>query len=135
MPYYRCPACGVTVHSTAAYATARVCPNCSAAIGAGARVDVTPDASVGTPAPRADARALAMRHALERQATDTPARRGLERDISNLLQEIDALEGQAATCAPSEREDLAERQTAVAERLAATIGALRALATRHRAGA
>jgi len=29
MPYYRCPGCGLTVHSVAAFSTARVCPACS----------------------------------------------------------------------------------------------------------
>ena len=30
MPYYRCPACGLTVHSAAVYAAARTCPECLA---------------------------------------------------------------------------------------------------------
>jgi anti-sigma regulatory factor (Ser/Thr protein kinase) len=32
MPYYRCPACGLTVHSAAVYAAARTCPECLAAL-------------------------------------------------------------------------------------------------------
>jgi anti-sigma regulatory factor (Ser/Thr protein kinase) len=30
MPYYRCPECGLTVHSVAGRFTANVCPNCAA---------------------------------------------------------------------------------------------------------
>ena len=55
MPYYRCPACGLTVHSAAVYATARICPDCSAAL---------PDASKLYPAPggrRSVRRVLAAR--------------------------------------------------------------------------
>jgi anti-sigma regulatory factor (Ser/Thr protein kinase) len=44
MPYYRCPACGLTVHSSAVYAAARTCPDCSAAL---------PDDSKVYPAPGA----------------------------------------------------------------------------------
>jgi anti-sigma regulatory factor (Ser/Thr protein kinase) len=44
MPYYRCPACGLTVHSAAVYAAARTCPDCSAAL---------PDDSKVYPAPGA----------------------------------------------------------------------------------
>jgi anti-sigma regulatory factor (Ser/Thr protein kinase) len=44
MPYYRCPACGLTVHSAAVYAAARTCPDCSAAL---------PDDSKLYPAPGA----------------------------------------------------------------------------------
>jgi hypothetical protein len=65
---------------------------------------------------------------MHRQATDTPARRGLERDISSLLQELDSLEGDAEGRSPSECEELTVEQTAVAQRLSATVAALRALA-------
>jgi anti-sigma regulatory factor (Ser/Thr protein kinase) len=44
MPYYRCPACGLTVHSAAVYAAARSCPDCAAAL---------PDDSKVFPSPRA----------------------------------------------------------------------------------
>jgi anti-sigma regulatory factor (Ser/Thr protein kinase) len=42
MPYYRCPGCGLTVHSAAAFSAARVCPDCSAALPKDARVYPTP---------------------------------------------------------------------------------------------
>jgi anti-sigma regulatory factor (Ser/Thr protein kinase) len=42
MPYYRCPGCGLTVHSAAAYFTARTCPDCSAALPEDARLYLTP---------------------------------------------------------------------------------------------
>jgi anti-sigma regulatory factor (Ser/Thr protein kinase) len=40
MPYYRCPACGLTVHSVAGRLVANVCPNCSAPLASGDRIDV-----------------------------------------------------------------------------------------------
>ena len=42
MPYYQCPACGVTVHSAAAFSALRTCQECSAALPADARVYPTP---------------------------------------------------------------------------------------------
>jgi anti-sigma regulatory factor (Ser/Thr protein kinase) len=38
MPYYRCPACGLTVHSAAVYSAARLCPECLAALPDDARL-------------------------------------------------------------------------------------------------
>lgn len=32
MPYYRCPACGVTSYSAAGYSTVGICPECSSAL-------------------------------------------------------------------------------------------------------
>jgi anti-sigma regulatory factor (Ser/Thr protein kinase) len=42
MPYYRCPGCGLTVHSAAAYFSARTCPDCSATLPEDARLYLTP---------------------------------------------------------------------------------------------
>jgi anti-sigma regulatory factor (Ser/Thr protein kinase) len=42
MPYYECPGCGLTVHNTAAYSSASVCPNCSTLLPTGARRFVAP---------------------------------------------------------------------------------------------
>lgn len=42
MPYYRCPACGLLSHSVAAYSTAGVCANCSAALPDDARLEIVP---------------------------------------------------------------------------------------------
>src|SRR5687767_92272 len=78
--------------------------------------------------PRLSAAAVAGRRAMHRQATDTPARRALERDISGLLQELDAMEGDAEGRSPGDCEELTTEQTAVAQRLSATVAALRALA-------
>jgi serine/threonine-protein kinase RsbW len=44
MPYYRCPACGVTGYSAAAYSTARTCSSCSSALPDGSRLDGAPGA-------------------------------------------------------------------------------------------
>src|SRR3954451_25383851 len=33
MPYYRCPHCGLTVHSVGGRSTANTCPNCAARLG------------------------------------------------------------------------------------------------------
>jgi anti-sigma regulatory factor (Ser/Thr protein kinase) len=38
MPYYRCPGCGVTVHSAAAFSAVRACPDCATALPTEARV-------------------------------------------------------------------------------------------------
>jgi hypothetical protein len=40
MPYFHCPACGVTSHSTAAYFTPSVCANCSAPLDEDARLEL-----------------------------------------------------------------------------------------------
>jgi anti-sigma regulatory factor (Ser/Thr protein kinase) len=45
MPYYRCPSCGLTVHSAAAYSAARVCPDCAAELPRAARLFPTPAVS------------------------------------------------------------------------------------------
>ena len=42
MPYYRCPGCGLTVHTAAAFSTARVCPHCSTALPEEARFYPSP---------------------------------------------------------------------------------------------
>jgi anti-sigma regulatory factor (Ser/Thr protein kinase) len=44
MPYYECPGCGLTVHNTAAYSSASVCPNCSTVLPTRARRFVAPGA-------------------------------------------------------------------------------------------
>ena len=45
MPYYGCPGCGLTVHTAAAFSTARVCPHCSTALPEEARVYPSPTAT------------------------------------------------------------------------------------------
>jgi anti-sigma regulatory factor (Ser/Thr protein kinase) len=40
MPYYRCPACALTVHSAAGRFTANLCPNCSAPLSTGDRIEI-----------------------------------------------------------------------------------------------
>jgi anti-sigma regulatory factor (Ser/Thr protein kinase) len=42
VPYYECPGCGLTVHNTAAYSSAKVCPSCSTVLPTGARRFVRP---------------------------------------------------------------------------------------------
>jgi anti-sigma regulatory factor (Ser/Thr protein kinase) len=44
MPYYRCPDCGLTVHSAAVYSTVRVCPECAASLPGTARLHAPPGA-------------------------------------------------------------------------------------------
>ena len=45
MPYYRCPACGLTTYSAAAYSSAGVCPSCSTRLAGDARLHVMPGAT------------------------------------------------------------------------------------------
>lgn len=40
MPYYRCPACTLTVHSVAGRLRANLCPNCGAPLAAGDRIEI-----------------------------------------------------------------------------------------------
>jgi anti-sigma regulatory factor (Ser/Thr protein kinase) len=40
MPYYRCPACSLTVHSVAGRFTPNVCPNCSAPLSSSDRAQI-----------------------------------------------------------------------------------------------
>jgi anti-sigma regulatory factor (Ser/Thr protein kinase) len=40
MPYYRCPACGLTVHSVGGRFTRSVCPNCSEPLAAADRIQI-----------------------------------------------------------------------------------------------
>src|SRR4051812_47186128 len=42
MPYYRCPACGLTAYSAASYSSARVCPACLVALPDEAKLHVVP---------------------------------------------------------------------------------------------
>jgi anti-sigma regulatory factor (Ser/Thr protein kinase) len=42
MPYYRCPGCGLTSYSAAAYSTANVCAVCSATLAGVAKLHVAP---------------------------------------------------------------------------------------------
>jgi anti-sigma regulatory factor (Ser/Thr protein kinase) len=48
MPYYRCARCGLTSYGAAAYTTARTCPNCAAALGDDARLQLAPGEIGGT---------------------------------------------------------------------------------------
>jgi anti-sigma regulatory factor (Ser/Thr protein kinase) len=45
MPYHRCPACGLTGYSAAAWSAARTCANCGAPLPANSRLEVVPRAS------------------------------------------------------------------------------------------
>jgi anti-sigma regulatory factor (Ser/Thr protein kinase) len=40
MPYYRCPACRVTMHSVGGRFTANTCPNCSASLASPDRINI-----------------------------------------------------------------------------------------------
>ncbi len=71
-------------------------------------------------------RAATLRRDMERHATDTPARRGLEADISRLLHQLDALATEADVH-PERHERLLVEQESVAERLTTTVASLRAL--------
>jgi anti-sigma regulatory factor (Ser/Thr protein kinase) len=42
MPYYRCPACGLTTYSAASYSSASACPACLEALPEGAKLYVEP---------------------------------------------------------------------------------------------
>jgi anti-sigma regulatory factor (Ser/Thr protein kinase) len=44
MPYYRCPACGLTAHSVAGYSTIGVCASCEAPLPADWKLDPAPQA-------------------------------------------------------------------------------------------
>jgi hypothetical protein len=68
---------------------------------------------------------------LRSRATDTPARRGLERDISGLLQDLDAVEIRFQACSSAERQELATERDELTGRLVVTVGALRALRARR----
>jgi anti-sigma regulatory factor (Ser/Thr protein kinase) len=45
MPYYRCPVCGLTSYSAAAYSTASLCPSCSVSLPDDAKLDLAPGAA------------------------------------------------------------------------------------------
>jgi anti-sigma regulatory factor (Ser/Thr protein kinase) len=45
MPYYRCPGCGLTVHSAAVHSAPRTCPDCSAALPDDAKLYPTPNST------------------------------------------------------------------------------------------
>jgi anti-sigma regulatory factor (Ser/Thr protein kinase) len=65
MPYRLCPACGVTVHSVAGYATAAACPNCASPL---------PEAPKAFPSERRDISRRLLREPIAAAA----ARRELE---------------------------------------------------------
>jgi signal transduction histidine kinase len=44
MPYHRCPACGVTSYSAAAYSSASACPSCSAPLAEDSKLVIVPGA-------------------------------------------------------------------------------------------
>jgi anti-sigma regulatory factor (Ser/Thr protein kinase) len=87
MPYYECPGCGLTVHNTAAYSSASVCPNCSAVLPDGAKLFLSPgarrdvnrvlDASADAPA--------AARHTVVGMPLDEETRAKLELLVSELV--------------------------------------------------
>ncbi len=77
MPYYRCPACGLTGYTAAGYSTASVCPTCSAALPQDSRVYVAPGAKhdvrcrlPARPKAVAEARRALVGLALPRQTRD-----------------------------------------------------------------
>jgi tRNA(Ile2) C34 agmatinyltransferase TiaS len=47
MPYFRCPACAVTIHSAAAHSSLRACPNCSTRLPDDSRVALTEEPARG----------------------------------------------------------------------------------------
>lgn len=87
MPYYRCPGCGVTVHSAAAFSAARVCPDCSTALPKDARVYPAPPSTrhlrrVLAARPEAAAKA---RHAMRALPLAAATRDTLELLVSELV--------------------------------------------------
>jgi serine/threonine-protein kinase RsbW len=87
MPYYRCPGCGLTVHSAGAFAASRICSECSTRLPADARLYPTPPASRQirrVMAARPDAAGKA-RHAVRGLPLDTPTLDKLELLVSELV--------------------------------------------------
>ena len=87
MPYYRCPGCGVTAHSAAAFAAQPTCPVCSASLPKAARVYPAPTATrqirrILAARPQAVAKA---RHTVRALAVDASARKTLELLVSELV--------------------------------------------------
>jgi anti-sigma regulatory factor (Ser/Thr protein kinase) len=87
MPYYRCPGCGLTVHTAAAFSAARTCPHCAAALPRTARVYPTPTVTrhirrVLPARPEAIAEA---RRAVRGLLVDAAARDTLELLVSELV--------------------------------------------------
>jgi anti-sigma regulatory factor (Ser/Thr protein kinase) len=87
MPYYRCPGCGLTVHTAAAFSTARVCPDCSEALPEDARVFPSATSTrqirrVLAARPEAAAKA---RHAVRVLPVPLPTRDTLELLVSELV--------------------------------------------------
>ena len=79
MPYYRCPACALTVHSAAGRITANLCPNCAAPLADVDRIEI-----------RERHPAAITRRIRRRPSAAGAARRELER----LLWALDAAEYQ-----------------------------------------
>jgi anti-sigma regulatory factor (Ser/Thr protein kinase) len=87
MPYYECPGCALTVHSTAAYSSASLCPNCSAVLTAEARRFTEPGARADVHRllePSPDAAATARRLIIG-MPLDNDARERLELIVSELV--------------------------------------------------
>ena len=87
MPYYECPGCALTVHSTAAYSSASLCPNCSAVLTADARVFTGPGSRTDVhrslePSPEAAATA---RRLIIGMPLDHDVRERLELIVSELV--------------------------------------------------
>jgi anti-sigma regulatory factor (Ser/Thr protein kinase) len=85
MPYYRCPGCGITVHSAASFASVRTCPDCGTAMPRSARVYPAPTRHVRrvlAAGPKAPAKA---RHAARALQASPATRETLEMLVSELV--------------------------------------------------
>ena len=85
MPYYRCPGCGITVHSAAAFSAARVCPDCSAELPRDARVYPTRTRQIRRVLAARPEAAAKARHAVRALPVAPPARNKLELLVSELV--------------------------------------------------
>jgi anti-sigma regulatory factor (Ser/Thr protein kinase) len=87
MPYYRCPACGLTAYSAAGHWRASACPSCSAELPDSAKLYVSPECDRGTTralAARPEAAADARR-AVAALALPTASRETLALIVSELV--------------------------------------------------
>jgi anti-sigma regulatory factor (Ser/Thr protein kinase) len=77
MPYYRCPDCGLTVHSVGGRSTRNTCPNCSAPLASADRIQIEEH----HPA------AITRRFPSERRSAGAA-----RRELTTLLWNLDAME-------------------------------------------
>jgi len=85
MPYYRCPGCGTTVHSAAAFSARRVCPECSADLTGTARVYPAPTRHVRRVLAARPEAAAQARHAARALPLAAATRDKLEMIVSELV--------------------------------------------------